>query len=105
MWAQLITTRLEAGHEGDLPRLIEQLESIEQPGSGLVRSMTMQDQKDPSKVYMFVVFESEEAARPRENDPRREEGLQVARATMAEIFDGSPEFVDLTVVEEFMPSA
>jgi quinol monooxygenase YgiN len=63
----------------------------------------MQDQRDPSKVYMFVVFESEEAARERENDPRRQEGLQAARATMAEIFDGAPEFVDLTVVEDFTP--
>jgi hypothetical protein len=103
MWAQLITTRLKAGHEGDLPRLIEQLQATEQPGSGLVRSTAMQDQKDPSKVYMFVVFESEETARARENDPRRQEGLLVARATMAEIFDGAPEFVDLTVVEEFTP--
>jgi hypothetical protein len=29
--------------------------------------------------------------------------LQAARATMAEIFDGAPEFVDLTVVAEFTP--
>jgi hypothetical protein len=103
MWAQLITTRLKAGSEGDLPRLIEQLQQTEQPGSGLVRSTAMQDQKDPSKVYRFVVFESEEAARARENDPRRTEGLHAARATMAEIFDGAPEFVDLVVVEEFTP--
>ena len=103
MWAQMITTRLKTGHEGDLPRLIEQLQAIEQPGSGLVRSTAMQDQKDPSKVYMFVVFESEEAARARENDPRRQEGLQAARATMAEIFDGAPEFLDLTVVGSSRP--
>jgi cytochrome P450 len=43
---------------------------------------------------MFVIFESEEAARARENDPRRQEGLQAARATMAEIFDDAPEFVE-----------
>jgi quinol monooxygenase YgiN len=103
MWAQLITTRLKEGHEGDLPRLVEQLEATEQPGSGLVRSIVMQDQKDPSKVYMLVVFESEDAARAREGDPRREAGLQAARATMAEIFAGPPEFVDLTVVEEYVP--
>ena len=42
----------------------------------------------------------EARARERESDPRREEGLAGARATMAEIFDGAPEFVDLTVVEE-----
>ena len=103
MWAQLITTRLKAGHEGDLARLVEELQATEQPGSGLVRSTAMRDQKDPSKVYMLVVFENEEAARPRENDPRRQDALQVARATMAEIFDGPPEFVDLTVVADFTP--
>jgi hypothetical protein len=48
----------------------------------------------------MVVFESEERARQREQDQRREEGLQTVRATMAEIFEGPPEFVDLTVVEE-----
>jgi quinol monooxygenase YgiN len=103
MWAQLIKTRLKSGHEGDLPRLMAELQAIEQPGSGLLRSLAMQDQKDPSEVYMLVVFESEEKARERESDPRREEGLQAARAMMAEAFDGPPEFVDLTVVEEFAP--
>lgn len=103
MWAQLITTRLKAGHEGDLPRLAEELKRIEQPGSGLVRSLAMQDQKDPSRAYILVVFENEDKARARENDPRRQEGLQEVRAIMAEIFDGAPEFVDLTVTEEFIP--
>ena len=100
MWAQLITTRLKPGKEEELPVLFEQLRAAEQPGSGLVRSMAMRDQSDPSRVYMLVVFESEDKARARENDPRREEGLQAARATMAEIFDGAPEFVDLTVDDE-----
>ena len=103
MWAQLITTRLKPGREDDLPVLIEQLQAVEQPGSGLLRSTAMRDQNDPSRVYMMVVFESQEAARARENDPRRDEGLKAARATMAEIFDGPPEFVDLTVVEDFLP--
>jgi quinol monooxygenase YgiN len=100
MWAQLITMRLKPGKEGELPRLIEQLRAAEQPGSGLVRSTLMRDQNDPSRTYTLVVFESEEKARARENDPQRQEGLQAARATMAEIFDGGPEFTDLTVVEE-----
>jgi quinol monooxygenase YgiN len=100
MWAQLITTRLKSGHEDALPGLVEQLRAIEQPGSGLVRSIAMQDQKDPSRVFMLVVFESEEAARARESDSRRAEGLTAARATMAEIFDGPPEFTDLIVVDE-----
>jgi len=100
MWAQLITTRLKAGKEEELPRLVEQLRAIEQPGSGLIRSTAMRDQNDPGRVYMLVVFENEEQARARESDPRRVEGLAAARTTMAEIFDGAPEFVDLTVVDE-----
>ena len=100
MWAQLITTRLKPGREGDLPRLFEQLRAAERPGSGLIRSMAMQDQRDPSRAYMLVVFESEEQARARENDPRRQDALADVRATMAEIFDGPPAFVDLVVVEE-----
>jgi hypothetical protein len=60
----------------------------------------MRDQSDPSRLYMFVLFESEEKARAREQDPRRQEALQGVRATMADIFDGAPEFVDLTVVAD-----
>ena len=103
MWAQLITVRLRPGREGDLPRLVEQLQATEQPGSGLLRSSLMQEQTDPSLVHMLVVFESEEKARERESDPRRTEGLQVARDMMAEIFDGAPEFTDLTVVADWAP--
>jgi quinol monooxygenase YgiN len=103
MWAQLISMRLKPGKETELPRLVEELRATEQPGSGLVRSTSMQDAKDPSRVHVLVVFESEEAARARENDPKRQEGLQTARATMAEIFDGPPEFIDLNVVADFLP--
>ncbi len=100
MWAQMIKFRLKPGSDEGLLKLIDQLKAIEQPGSGLLRSTAMRDQKDPSTVYFHVVFESEDRARERENDPRRQEGLAAARATMAEIFDGPPEFVDLTVVTE-----
>jgi len=100
MWAQLITTQLKPGKEDGLRPLIEKLRATEQPGSGLLRSTAMVDQNDPSRVYMFVIFESEEAARRREQDPRREDGLAEARAMMADIFDGPPQFVDLTVVED-----
>ena len=103
MWAQLITTRLKPGKEGEIPRLIEQLSATEQPGSGLIRAIAMRDQNDPSRLLMFILFESEEKAREREADPRREESLASARATMAEIFDGAPEFVDLTVLSEMVP--
>jgi hypothetical protein len=83
--------------------LEEELRKIEQPGSGLLRSIVMQDQNDPRQAYMLVVFESEEKARARESDPRRQDNMHAARAVMAEIFDGAPEFVDLTVVDEFVP--
>ena len=63
----------------------------------------MRDQNDPSRVYTLVLFESEENARARERDAHRQEGLTAARATMAEMFDGPPEFVDLTVVNDCEP--
>ncbi len=103
MWAQLITMRLKDGKDADLPELFDQLRAVEQPGSGLVRSLAMRDQNDPTRVYTLVLFESEEKARARERDERRRQGLAAARATMAEIFDGPPEFIDLTVVNDFAP--
>lgn len=101
MWAQLIKGRLKSGHEADLEPLHRQLQAAEQPGSGLVRSTTMRDQNDPNTVYTLVIFESEEKARAREQDPRREEGLREARVAMAEAFEGPPEFTNLTVVLEY----
>jgi len=101
MWAQMIASRLKPGREGDLEKLTAQLKAAEQPASGLVHSTVTRDAKDPSRVIMFVVFESEEMARERENDSRRQEGLQEARTIMMEIFDGAPEFTDLTVVDDW----
>ena len=103
MWAQLITARLKPGKDADLTKLFEQVQAAEQPGSGLVRSIAMQDQGDPSKVMMLVVFESEEKARAREQDERRQESLADARATMMAMFEGSQEFVDLNVINDFQP--
>ena len=99
MWAQLVKMRLKP--DKDTAGLDKQLRAAEQPGSGLVRTLVMHDQKDPSQVYALVVFESEEKARAREQDPRRQEALQAARAMMADIFDGPPEFTDLRVADEW----
>ena len=99
MWAQLITMRLKPGN--DTAELDKQIRAAEQPGPGLVRTLVMHDQKDPSQVYTLVVFESEDKARAREQDPHRHEALQAARAMMADIFDGPPEFTDLTVADEW----
>jgi hypothetical protein len=52
---------------------------------------------------MLVVFEDEAKARARESDPRRQDALAEIRSTMAVVFDGAPEFVDLTVINDFMP--
>jgi hypothetical protein len=99
MWAQLVKMRLKPGK--DMTQMNEQIKAAEQPGSGLVRTLIMHDQKDPGQVYVLVVFDSEEQARARERDPQREERLKLARETMADVLDGSPEFVDLSVVEEW----
>jgi len=99
MWAQLIKMRLKPGN--DTAELDKQLRAAEQPGSGLIRTLVMHDQKDPSQVYALVVFESEDKARAREQDPRRQEALEAARAMMADIFDGPPEFTDLRVTDEW----
>ena len=45
------------------------------------------------------MFESEEKARAREQDPRRQEGLKAIQAAMADILAGPPEFTDLTVAD------
>jgi hypothetical protein len=99
MWAQLIQMRLKPGE--DTSELIKQIRAAEQPGSGLVRSLFMRDQADPSRILTLVVFESEEKARAREQDPRRAEQLAAARTIMADIFEGPPEFTDLEVVDEW----
>ncbi len=101
MWAQMITSRLKPGREDDLVTLTAQLKAAEQPDSGLIHATAMWDSNDPSRVIMLVVFDSEEKARERENDPRRHEGLTEARATMMEIFEGAPEFTDLIVVDDW----
>jgi hypothetical protein len=85
----------------DMAEVTKQIRAAEQPGSGLVRTLVARDQKDPSQVFTLVVFESEEKARAREQDPRRSERLEAARSIMADILDGPPEFTDLVVVEEW----
>jgi quinol monooxygenase YgiN len=100
MWAQIIKTRLKPGNDAELIKLMDQLKAIEQPDSGLLRSTAMRDQQDPDAIYLMVVFDSEESARARERDPRREEGLGAVRDTMARIIDGPREFINLDVVVE-----
>ena len=103
MWAQMIRTRVKEGSEDGLQQLFQQLRDAEQSDSGLVRTLVMREQQDPNSLSMLVVFESEQKARARENDPRRADALAAARATMAQIFDGPPTFTDFVMVEEYTP--
>ena len=102
MWAQLIKMRLKPGSDADIPALFQQFAAVEQTGSGLIRTTLMHAQNDPSQFYVMVVFESEAHARARENDPQRQEAMKPAQAMMAEMFDGPPQFVDLTVVADMV---
>jgi hypothetical protein len=100
MWAQLQKVSTKPEREAELLDVFEQLRAIEQPDSGLVRTMVMRSQADPTVVYALVVFDSEEKARAREHDPRRREGLEGIRAAMGNVLDGPPEFFDLDVLQE-----
>jgi hypothetical protein len=101
MWAQLIKVRLQAG--ADLSALVDVLKAAEQPDSGLVRELFLRDQKDPDSAYIVAVFESEEKAREREQDPRRAEGQEAIRELMAKVLAAPPEFTDLTVLADWVP--
>jgi heme-degrading monooxygenase HmoA len=69
-----------------------------QKDSGLLQTLVMRSQKDPTEVFVVVVFESEEKARAREQDPRRQEPLQRIRAAMGDVLSGPPEFFDCNVL-------
>jgi quinol monooxygenase YgiN len=104
MWMQIIKMRQKHVDDAEIGALMKQLQDLEEPNSGLVRSIAARDQKDPSVVYTIVTFESEEHARAREQDERRQEGLQAARQVMSEMFEGPPEFIDLNIVTEHSPT-
>ena len=42
----------------DTVELNEQLQAVEQPGSGLLRTILMKDQKDPGRVYSMSLSPS-----------------------------------------------
>lgn len=100
MWAQIIKMRVKPGADDRVGEVMEAIRAAEQPDSGLIRTLAMRDQADPALIHTMVVFESEEHARAREQDPRRAEALDAARALMAEVFELPPEFVNLDVLEE-----
>jgi hypothetical protein len=101
MWAQLIKVQLKPG--SDLSALADVLKAAEQPGSGLLRELFMHPQDDPDSAYILAVFESEEKAREREQDPRRTEGQRAIQELMAKVLAAPPEFTDLTVTADWVP--
>jgi heme-degrading monooxygenase HmoA len=103
MWAQLSSVRVKPGKGDVVGRAMEHLRTFEQPESGLLRTLVMHDQKDPAHMFVLVVFESQEKARAREADPRRQEGIQALRTSLAEVLEGAPEYTDLTVIAELVP--
>jgi hypothetical protein len=56
MWAQMTKMRLKTEKEQDIAglfkHLLGQIQAYEQPGSGLLRTIAMQDQNDPSQFYV-----------------------------------------------------
>lgn len=100
MWAQLQKVSSKPEKEAELLDVFEQLHAIEQADSGLLKTMVMRSQADPTLVFVLVVFDSEEKARTREQDPRRQQGLQRIRAAMGDVLDGPPEFFDLNVLRD-----
>jgi quinol monooxygenase YgiN len=100
MWAQLQKVSSKPEKEAELLDVFEQLHAIEQADSGLLKTMVMRSQADPTLLFVLVVFDSEEKARTREQDPRRQQGLQRIRAAMGDVLDGPPEFFDLNVLRE-----
>ena len=100
MWAQLQKVSSRPEKEAELLDVFEQLHAIEQADSGLLKTMVMRSQADPTLMFVLVVFDSEEKARAREQDPRRQQGLQRIRAAMGDVLDGPPEFFDLNVLRD-----
>lgn len=100
MWAQQIKFRAKPGRESEIRSLFDEINSLEQPGSGLLRSTVMRDTRDHLSFHAFVVFESEEKARARESDPVRQQALSGVMARKGELFEMPPAFVDFDVLAE-----
>jgi quinol monooxygenase YgiN len=100
LFAQFITMTIEPGQEGRLDSVFDELAVAEAEGDGVLRLIGMRDQGDPSQAHALVVFESEEKARAREQDPATAVAMRSARELMAEVFVGPPTFIDLTVVRD-----
>ena len=98
MWAQIQRVRTNPEREAEVLEIFEQLRAIEQEDSGLLQTLVVRSQTDPTEVFVVVVFESEEKARAREGDPRRQEPLESIRGAMGDVLNGPPEFFNCNVL-------
>ena len=98
MWAQVQRVSTKPDTEAELLQIFDELHAIEQEDSGLVQTLVMRSQNDPTETFVVVVFESEEKARAREEDPRRQEPLHRIRGALGEVLSGPPEFFDCHVL-------
>ena len=97
MWAQLIKARVRPGKQGEVEKVQKEFEQRGQGGStGWVRSITLQNQKDPDEYFTLVFFESEEKARENERSPEQQKLVQ----QLMEVFEGQPSYVDLIPIYE-----
>jgi quinol monooxygenase YgiN len=98
MWAQLIKAKLKPGQEEHLRTIARDFEARSRAeGLGPTRVIVFQNQKDPAEHYHVAFFESEEQARQFERDPRQ---ADMTRG-FSDIYEGPPEYVDLTPFVEF----
>jgi heme-degrading monooxygenase HmoA len=98
MWAQVQRVKTSPESDAEVLEVFDQLRAIEQEDSGLLQTLVLRSQADPADVFVVVVFESEEKARAREVDPRRQEPLERIRGAMGNLLDGAPEFFDCDVL-------
>ena len=102
MWAQLRTVRVNDGEADAVRKAMEQL----RPSSSQIRDCSARSscriRRTLCACSVLVVFESEEKARARENDPRRQEVVQALRASLAEVLQAAPEYTDLNVIADLV---
>lgn len=99
MWAQLITIEVKPGN--DIGAVIAAIKAGELPDSGLIRETFLRDRSNPARFHIMALFESEEAARAREADPRRTEATAAIQSGLRDILAATPQFTDLDVIEDW----
>jgi hypothetical protein len=82
MWAQIIMMRLKPGMDDELAVVMDQLKSAEQADSGLLRTTTMRDQRDPSSHEARGVLQRDRLPVQALDGQEAEPVLQVVRVSL-----------------------